>query len=346
MMNNTTFKTASPSSARWGNSLEILSMQDYQLTLFVLHCVVKPVVVVVVGVPSNIISCVVFWRQGLGDRMNVCLLALSLVDLCFLLVSMAYSVGYYLGQVDPVRYGGVYDLLLAFIAGVNHGFRSASGCITMVIAVERCLCVVFPLKATSLISSRNMAVIMIFIVCFTQIGFFTTPARFVVNRVNNGSSKFVLVASALYTENQAFFNILESIVMMCVLPLTTFLVTCVSTVLTVVKLRAAMTWREQVIRSKDKGQSHQHTALTKMLVVVSCVYILTTIPWIVVYLASFLEVRGVTVSFPSTSSNHDPLSFGRSSITKLLPGYIKRLCPDAWFFGSPTSSPVVFVAHV
>ncbi|XP_025082457.1 uncharacterized protein LOC112557042 [Pomacea canaliculata] len=145
--------------APWDNPRDIMSHQDYLTVVFILQAVIQPVVVVV-GVPSNIISCVVFWRQGLGDRMNVCLLALSLVDLCLLLVSVVFSVCYYLGQVDPADYGSLYDLLLAFFSGVYLAFRSASGCITMVIAVERCLCVVFPLKAAYLISSRNMAVIM------------------------------------------------------------------------------------------------------------------------------------------------------------------------------------------
>ncbi|XP_025101695.1 uncharacterized protein LOC112568577 [Pomacea canaliculata] len=280
------YNTTSDSSnfSLWNSAHDIKSFNEYIVTMLVLHCVVKPVVVVV-GVPSNIISCVVFWRQGLGDRMNVCLLALSLVDLCLLLVSVVFTVGYYLEQIDSVNYSGLYAFLLAFLYGVNQGFRSASGCITMVIAVERCLCVQFPLKAANLLSSYIMIVIMVCIVCFTQLGFFTAPAASVMVEVTNGSSKFVTTLSEFYINNQVLCDILEGIVMMSVLPLTTFLVTCLSTCLTVVKLRAAMTWRGQVSSSSsDKGQGQQ-MALTKMLVVVSCVYILTTIPWVIFYMA-------------------------------------------------------------
>ncbi|XP_025080461.1 uncharacterized protein LOC112555905 [Pomacea canaliculata] len=282
-MNTTTCVSASCVFAPRDHPGDILSYKVYLTVLFVLQCVIEPVVVVV-GVPSNIISCVVFWRQGLGDRMNVCLLALSLVDLCLLLVSMVFSVVYYLGQVDPVKYGGLYDLLLASFTGVCLGFRSASGCITMVIAIERCLCVLFPLKAASLISSFNMAVIMVCIVCLNHLAFLVVPAKFKVVRVNNSSSETAISLSDFYINAGLFVDILENIVMMSVLPLTTFVVTCLSTCLTVVKLRAAMTWRGQTSSSNEKGQG-RHTTLTKMLVIVSCVYILTTIPWVVFFVA-------------------------------------------------------------
>ncbi|XP_025100023.1 uncharacterized protein LOC112567543 [Pomacea canaliculata] len=170
-MYNITFVSATSGLARWDNPRDLISYEDYRMSLIILEAVIQPIVVVV-GIPSNIISCVVFWHQGLGDRMNVCLLALSLVDLCLLLVSVVFISGYYLEQIDPVTYSSLFDFLLAFVSGVTLGFRSASGCITMVIAVERCLCVVFPLKAASLISSRNMAVIMVFIVCLNQVTFF------------------------------------------------------------------------------------------------------------------------------------------------------------------------------
>ncbi|XP_025089797.1 uncharacterized protein LOC112561487 [Pomacea canaliculata] len=252
-MNNTECGSDTCGFAPWDDPRDIMSYKDYLTTLFIVQNFLHPVVVVV-GVPSNIISCVVFWRQGLGDRMNVCLLTLSLVDLCLLLVSLVYSVGYYLGQLDPVRYGGLYDIILAFAAGVYLGFRSASGCITMVIAVERCTCVVLPLKAASLISSRSMAVIMVCIICLNQVAFFTSPAKLIVVKVNNSSSKLAVAKSAFYINNGKLIEILENIIMMSVVPLTTFLVTCLSTGLTVVKLRAAMTWRGQVTSGSERGQ--------------------------------------------------------------------------------------------
>ncbi|XP_025116134.1 uncharacterized protein LOC112577299 [Pomacea canaliculata] len=268
----------------WDNPHDLLSHRDYLLAAFILSCVVKPVVVAV-GLPSNIINCVVFWRQGLQDRMNVCLLALSVADLGLITVTALFSVSYYLEQIDPVTYEGLFAYFQTYIAGVGQGFRTASGCITMVIAVERCLCVMFPLKAASLISTRNMSVVMVFIGCFSQVAFFTMPARFVIIKVNSTTSKMGPVSSDLYLKNQVFFTILENIVMMSVVPIATFLIISLSTGLTVVKLRAAMDWRRKFGSSSDESRS-QHTAVTKMLVLVSSVYIVTTIPWVIFYLAS------------------------------------------------------------
>lgn len=44
-----------------------------------------------VGIPSNIINCVVFWKQGLGDRMNLCLFCLAVSDCLRLSCSFTMS---------------------------------------------------------------------------------------------------------------------------------------------------------------------------------------------------------------------------------------------------------------
>ncbi|XP_025113408.1 uncharacterized protein LOC112575646 [Pomacea canaliculata] len=283
-MNNFSAVPAAPGLIPWDNPHDILTRTQYLVAVYILNCVIKPVVVVI-GLPSNIINCVVFWRQGLGDRMNVCLLALSVADLGLITMCAIFGMTYYIERVDPVTWDGLYAFFQAYLTGVGQGFRTASGCITTVIAVERCLCVVFPLKAASLIRTRTMAVMMVFILCFSQAALFTMPARFVVLRVNNTSAKFGLVSSELFMNNQVFFTVLENIVMMNVIPIATFVVVAVCTALTVVKLRAAMTWRKTTSCSSEGGQG-QHTALTKMLVLVCCVYILTTIPWVIFYLAN------------------------------------------------------------
>ncbi|XP_025082575.1 uncharacterized protein LOC112557110 [Pomacea canaliculata] len=275
-----------PSAMSSTSPRDLMSYNDYLTMLSVFNCVLKPVIIAV-GVPTNVISCVVFWRQGLRSRMNVCLLALVLVDLCFLLVAMAFMVCFFLELIDPVRFDGLYISLQGHIVGVNHGFRIASGCITMVIAVERCLCVLFPLKAASLISSRGMAVIMVGIVCLTQVGYFSMPATYVV-RWTNSTPRYVLTKSSdLFMQNQKFFTVLEKIIMMNVVPITTFIITCLTTGLTMVKLTAAITWRGKMSSTSEQGQD-RHTAVSKMLVVVCGVYILSSIPCVMVYVSTLV----------------------------------------------------------
>ena len=53
-----------------------------------------------------------------------------------------------------------YRLILCYvtilIVGLHAGFLYSSGCLTMLIAVERCLCVAMPLKAANLVRTRTM----------------------------------------------------------------------------------------------------------------------------------------------------------------------------------------------
>ncbi|XP_025076140.1 somatostatin receptor type 3-like [Pomacea canaliculata] len=283
-MNNTKSVSVTESLLLWNYPNDLLTRSQYLLAVYILNYIIKPVILAV-GLPTNVINCVVFWRQGLGDRMNVCLFALSVVDLCMISLSTLFSITYYMEQSDLARYDGIYSYCQIYLSGVGHGFRTASGFITIVIAVERCLCVTFPLKAASLISTRTMRVTMAVIGGVSQMAFVTVPLRLNVVRVTNSTTTVGIISSDMFLKNQVFFTIFENMIMMNVVPLATFIIICVCTALTVVKLRAAFTWRKTTSCSSEGGQG-QHTALTKMLVLVCCVYILTTIPWVIFYLAT------------------------------------------------------------
>ena len=56
-------------------------------------------------------------------------------------------------------------LINSYSVDIYRGSLLCSGCLTMIISVERCVCVFLPLRATSLIRTRTMAVIV-----FTTIG--------------------------------------------------------------------------------------------------------------------------------------------------------------------------------
>ncbi|XP_025099156.1 uncharacterized protein LOC112566942 [Pomacea canaliculata] len=165
--------------------------------------------VVVIGLSTNVVNIVVFCRQGLRDRMNLCLFCLSLADLCYLVtILFVLTVSSIITQVDQ-NVGAVYSVKsMTYGLGFIFGTAALSRLISMVIAVERCLCVVFPLQATSLVKTRTMARI--------------------------------------------------------------FLTIVIATSITVVRLRAAMSWRKMTSSSSSVDQSQQ-MALTKMLVIISCI---------------------------------------------------------------------------
>ena len=62
--------------------------------------------------------------------------------------------------------------------GIHRGFLYSSGCLTMLLAVERCLCVALPTKAATLIRTRTMACIIVGIVVSLQLLSIVHPFRF------------------------------------------------------------------------------------------------------------------------------------------------------------------------
>lgn len=56
----------------WNNPYNIITYSTFRDVEFVFSCVLDPLLWVL-GVSTNVINCVVFFRQGLKDRMNLCL---------------------------------------------------------------------------------------------------------------------------------------------------------------------------------------------------------------------------------------------------------------------------------
>ena len=101
-----------------------------------------------------------FLCPGLKDRMNLCLFCLSLVDGMFVIFySLAGShclAHFFRPDLETWWKWSVHSRAL----GLLRGSLLCSGCLTMIISVERCVCVFLPLRATSLIRTRTMAVIL------------------------------------------------------------------------------------------------------------------------------------------------------------------------------------------
>ncbi|XP_025097648.1 uncharacterized protein LOC112565963 [Pomacea canaliculata] len=272
----------------WNNPDNILSYQAYTDTVFHYNNILKPLVISV-GVSTNIINCVVFTRQGLRDRMNLCLFVLALVDMTYLAYSLIFTLAFWIRLLEPILGEEVYQKTYYYATGANFGFRETSACISVLIAVERCVCVVFPLRANNLMSTRTMGILLVAIVIGMQLAFVTTPIkRYVLPTYDNitGETRWRMVPSAAWQNSEGLlrYDVIEDTIMMVIFPLATFILVSGATAITVVKLRAAMSWREKTSSTSSDAQVQQ-VALTKMLVLVSCIFIASKVPWIALTVA-------------------------------------------------------------
>ncbi|XP_025097626.1 uncharacterized protein LOC112565938 [Pomacea canaliculata] len=278
---------------------DLVSSQAYELFSLLSQCVVMPLLFMV-GIPSNVVNCVVFWRQGVRDRMNLCLFCLSLADLLHMTFLFAQSViGPFVEFQDKVLGQEISNKITAYTKWFSLEMYSMSGCISLVIAVERCVCVMMPLRAVSIISTRTTGMVLAVIYVITQLGFIVNIFNYdVVAIKDNNTQKIIawgLTSSKLWQENLVLFTTIQRLILLTILPFGIFVGLSVATAVTVVKLKAAMLWRKKT-SSNSSQSSGQQRALTKMLVFVSCLHIVTAAPQLifimVVYFVSDFNFGG------------------------------------------------------
>ncbi|PVD28700.1 hypothetical protein C0Q70_11294 [Pomacea canaliculata] len=83
---------------------------------------------------------------------------------------------------DPLAGDEFVYTSMAYTLGVVYGLRATSDIISMIIAVDRCLCVLLPLRVTHLIRTRTMAAMMAASFFFLQLCYIVLPLRFTVAR--------------------------------------------------------------------------------------------------------------------------------------------------------------------
>ena len=184
--------------------------------------------------------------------------------------------------------------MIRVLSGIFFAFLGTSSCVTMVIATERCLCVLFPLHAQTLITTRIMAVILLTITILLHLGFAIYPLRMTVKRIVNcqtGQSLWIVVPGQ--GPHKELLGVLARVIfdfiLLFVMNIITVSVTIICTTITVTKLKLAIAWRFNIGSATSQKAQAQQTALTKMLVVMCCVYVVCSIPGCVMALVRRIE---------------------------------------------------------
>ena len=262
----------------WNNPHNIISVETFLSFEKVVTCGVN-LVLFSIGVPTNLLNCLVFYRQGLRDRMNLCLFSLALVDMLY--VTFFYLVGSYclVGQLRPDLEEWWKYFTRKYFTGLFEGFLTSSGLLTMVIAVERCVCVTLPLKAATLVKTRTIAVIIVGVVVSLQVVCLLDPLKISIGSredPNTGRITLFLTVTEFYSQHKVLYDVMENTFLNIVLPFTAFTVVTIATAITVVQLKRAIAWRHG--SSSRSSSDVREVALVKMLVVVSLIYIISSAP--------------------------------------------------------------------
>ncbi|XP_025078494.1 uncharacterized protein LOC112554728 [Pomacea canaliculata] len=109
----------------------------------------------ILGLPGKVLCAVVFYKQGLRERINLCLFALAVIDIIVVIdIFIASSELLYREVIGPSW------IFLPYVLGMK-GSVWASHFLSAVIASERCFCVVSPFHAKRLLKTSTMAAIIV-----------------------------------------------------------------------------------------------------------------------------------------------------------------------------------------
>ena len=131
-------------------------------------------------------------------------------------------------------------------------------------------------------STRTMAILLLTITLLLQLGFSLFPFKWTRKRIVNsqtGHSIWAFVPAGGPNQEliSLIFYVVNDIILLFATNILVLFVVVICTVVTVVKLRQAMAWRLSANSSSSNTQNQQ-TALTKMLVVVCCIYVVCSTP--------------------------------------------------------------------
>ncbi|XP_076464820.1 uncharacterized protein LOC143296675 [Babylonia areolata] len=234
-----------------------------------------------IGGPGNVINMAVFYKQGLKDRVNLCLFALSLADELYLISAMSHHAEQVSLQfTTKENYGPMITFLSNnYLSGILGSFY-VSTILTAIIASERCFCVLRPLKYQNLMRTSTMAAIISVVYVLTVGLYFIVALRYHIGCVRDpisGAAVKANIIGELYKANKELVDIVDGVVFGASVPVVVIVVVITTTIITIVKLRQIVTWRTET----SSSISAREVALTKMLVGTSILFIVCVFPFAV-----------------------------------------------------------------
>ncbi|KAL8623536.1 hypothetical protein ACOMHN_051146 [Nucella lapillus] len=275
----------------WNHPGNVVSWQTEELFYKVCSGLLIPLFFIF-GTPANVLNMVVFYKQGLKERINFCLFFLALVDILHLTPLFIFQVehinSWFTGEL---RNGEIYRFmrnnnLLGF-----YGFGYGSMLLAAVISTERCVCVLFPLTVQRCIPTKAFAFVVVFAVLTVSMLFFISSAQYRSGcyyevRTQRISWQYE-INHDYFSKHEAMLRVLDGAfygVLICIGCPALVLIT---TIITAIKLRQIVRWRSH---SSSVMSSPKEMGLTRMLMCLSAEFIVLSSP---------LMIGRVTRLFPS-----------------------------------------------
>ncbi|CAL1537343.1 unnamed protein product [Lymnaea stagnalis] len=232
------------------------------------------------GVIFNILTIVVFFRQGFSDSINISLLGLAVADVAGLLpliwVGLCYNPWLELTYTNL----DLNDLHYLFGGWPHVCFSRVTGWLTAFITFERYVCIAFPLKVKAIITPRRTVIVVasVFVIVCSSV----VPVAFSLGVGPTFSvAKNRTVIGLVYSENGvAVENV--ALLINAFLEITAFVFVILSTIGLVQKFLSKTKWRNETSSSQKNEQiSRRDKKVVKMIILISGIFIASYFPIVI-----------------------------------------------------------------
>ncbi|XP_059139393.1 uncharacterized protein LOC131927653 [Physella acuta] len=242
----------------------------------------------VFGLVTNVVNIIVFTRQGFQETVNITLVALGVGNMGALFFAMGFFMlsPWFLHADLPFIQADILTILVSF---PHTYFIRVCGFINAFSSFSRCMCVVFPLQFKSIISKRvvwtfNTGVFFVCLLCVAHVFFMAYfEAAFVPSRNKTLIVSRYRVSSDIYT---IWYFVTDLAV-----PISYYIIIVVSNIVIVLKLKVKSKWRISNAKQSlpDEQISQKDKKVTRMLIMISMLFVVCQTPIIMIYTASALE---------------------------------------------------------
>ena len=222
----------------WNNPNNLISLETEQLFDRIKATVFIPILFLI-GFPANCINMAVFFQQGLKERINLCLFSIALIDLTSLtLTFVSYGERLYTQFTDGERISVVYRYAvnnLIGLFGIGYGIMFLS----VIISTERCICILFPMRAQTCIPTKVLAVIIVVGVSVLLFARFAVTAMYRVTcfyEMRTQRVSWQLYVNDYYFRNKTLISVLNGVFSLFFLTVGCPIVVLITTVISAVRL--------------------------------------------------------------------------------------------------------------
>ena len=240
----------------------------------------------VVGIPGNMVSIAVLSRQRMRHTTtSVYLRLLAFVDTAVLLVAMPRQIVYY---YSAVRVLDLSVFTCKFFSFMTPTIFTLSWCFLPILTIDRLIQVRYPIWAKKHCTKKSaLAVFAVLALAMIAINFHVIvfkdiPRKDATDSTNlaNTTGQVYGICSKMPDWYKEFYQKTWSLVMLIVFSLTPVILQIVCNVLLVRELviRSRKRQTNRALQDKNDREQHDLRSVTRMLVVVSVFYVLSSVP--------------------------------------------------------------------